>query len=249
MNSRSAIGAEALMLKQDHGFALGVREMSVFFKAPHDYARRRKQALLRLTPDLVLGQAFHKLLLSNARDRLRISNEVADTSGVKVVTAFRQDDITLLSPVDMWRLEHMLENFWQNADIQKIFYNALMYKNCGGIFIEQASGCECFFNADFMLPEKGLLVDVKTCLDTSPKAIKKEIKRFHYNWQAWWARTGASLSFEHTFNDFIFIFVGQNYPFEVVTYYVNPQMLRKTQAELRPFINMYGQLFEAGLFC
>lgn len=250
MNSRSAIGVEALMLKQDHGFALGVREMSVFFKAPHDYAKRRNHDLLKITPDLVLGQAFHKLLLcDDALDRLKVCLEAESARGVKTVTGFNRDEITLLSPVDMWRLEHMLENFWQNEDIQKLFNNTLVYKNCGGIFIEQASGCECFFNADFMLPGKRLLVDVKTSRDVSPGALKEEIERFHYNWQAWWAGTGASLSFERAFDDFLFIFVGQKPPFEVIIYFVSPQTLRQTQAELRPFIDMYGRLFEAGRFC
>ena len=247
MNSRMAIGKKALMLKADHGFALGVREMQLFRLNPLDYMNLRHEACLKLTRDVVLGQAFHKLLLQG-RWGVQVDSAADGVWGHKPLAAFRPDETNRVTPADMWRLEHMLERFSQNREIQKLFLNTRVYRNCGGLFIENYTGCECFFNADFILPDKGYVVDVKTCPDTSYTGIALEIERLHYHWQAWWAATGASLSFEKPLNNFIFIFVGQNAPFEIRICRASADMFELAREELLPFIGLYENFFEAGQF-
>lgn len=247
MNSRIAIGEKALLLKADHGFALGVREIQLFKLNPTDYMDLRRKASLKLTRDIVLGQAFHKLLLQGRRG-IHIDFAADDVWGHKSLTAFRPDETSHVTPADMWRLEHMLRNFYQDKEVRKLFLNTQTHKNCGGLFIEGYTGCECFFCADFIIPDKRCVVDIKTCTDTSDAGIAAEIKRLHYHWQAWWAATGASLSFEKPLNNFVFIFVGQNAPFEIKVYRAAADMLRLAQDELLPFIGLYENFFEAGEF-
>lgn len=247
MNSRAAIGQKALMLKADHGFALGVREMHLFRQDPRNYIALRRRAHLKLTRDIVLGQAFHKLLLQE-RKGVCIDFTADGLWGFKPLADFSPDEISHVTPADMWRLERMLHNFWHSKDISELFFNSCTYKNCGGLFIEKFTGCECFFSADFIMPDKGCVVDVKTCRDTSPEGISGEIRRLQYHWQAWWAATGASISFEKPITDFVFVFVGQNAPFEVKVYHAPMGMLNSAREELLPFIGMYGNFFETGCF-
>lgn len=247
MNSRMAIGEKALMLKAEHGFALGVREMQLFKLNPLGYAGLRRKASLKLTRNIVLGQAFHKLLLRGRRG-ICVDSAADGLWGHKPLTAFRPDEANHITPADMWRLDRMLRNFHQDRDIQRLLVNTQVYRGCGGLFIERHTGCECFFSADFIMPEKGCVVDIKTCPDISDAGIATEMERLHYHWQAWWAATGASLSFEKPLSDFIFVFVGQNAPFEIKVFRAPAQMLRVAQDELLPFISLYENFFEAGQF-
>lgn len=247
MNSRMAIGARALLLKADHGFALGVREMQLFMLNPLDYVGLRRKARLKLTRDIVLGQAFHKLLLQGPAS-IHVNPGADGVWGHKPLTVFSPAETSHVTPADMWRLECMLRNFQQNREIRRLLLNSQTYKSCGGLFIESNTGCECFFSADFIIPAKGCVVDVKTCPDMSDAGIALAMERWHYHWQAWWAATGASLSFEKPLNDFIFVFVGQNAPFEIKVCRASASMLRLAADELLPFISLYGEFFEAGAF-
>lgn len=246
MNSRSAIGEKALILKEDHGFALGVREMKVFEKSPLDYMTLRDKSRLKLSHDIVLGQAFH-VMLSQGAEKLKV-NSCANNKPYKHLTHFSSDESFNLSAVDIWRLNNMQHNFYNNREIRELFQNTQVYKTCGGLFVEDISGCECFFNADFILPAKGCVIDVKTCRDTSPDALEAEIKRFKYHWQAWWAKTGAGYCFEMPVTDFAFVFVGQSAPFDVAVYQASGEMLDMARDELQPYINLYNQFFTSGHF-
>lgn len=247
MNSRIAIGARALLLKANHGFALGVREMQLFKLNPLGYAGLRRKANLKLTRDIVLGQAFHKLLLQGP-ESIHVSHEADNVWGYKPLTDFSPDETSHVTPADMWRLERMHHNFQQNREIQQLLLHSQTYKGCGGLFIEGNTGCECYFSADFIIPAKGCVVDVKTCPDISDAGVALEMERWQYHWQAWWAATGASLSFEKPLNEFIFVFVGQNAPFEIKVCRASASMLRLAADELMPFISLYEEYFEAGAF-
>lgn len=245
MNSRTVVGEKGLILKEDHGFALGVREMNVFTLSPHNYMLLRNKSQLKLSRDVFLGQAFHAMLLQG-RKQMQVSCQPAGVYAYKPLTFFSHTEGNCVSPADMWRLERMLRNFYGHPEVQELFLNALMYKICSGLFVDRDSGCECFFNADFILPERGCVIDVKTCRNTEHGALDDEIARFKYHWQAWWAKTGAGHCLEMPITDFIFIFVGQNAPFNVVLRRASADMLDCAQEEVAPYMKMYREFFEDG---
>jgi hypothetical protein len=100
--------------------------------------------------------------------------------------------------------------------------------------------------ADILVPDEGLIYDLKTCTDASPAAFAKDAWSFGYHIQAAWYLTVANLIEPGKYQGFRFIAVEKDAPYGVAVYEASPDLIAAGTAAIERAIDVLTRCMDEG---
>lgn len=98
----------------------------------------------------------------------------------------------------------------------------------------------CKLRADF-LRHDGLVIDLKTSIDASPREFQRTIANFKYHWQSAFYLDGLSHLVDETLNQFIHIVVEKEPPFGIGIYVLDDVSLLQARHEISLLKAIYAK--------
>lgn len=109
------------------------------------------------------------------------------------------------------------------------------------------TGVECKCRPDYLLRERGLVIDLKTTENASPERFAKSAYDYRYHVQAWWYLHGLQQCGIDA-NDFVFVAVEKKPPYAVCVYAADDLMLRLGEMEAMENLRTYAECKQSGIW-
>jgi exodeoxyribonuclease VIII len=95
------------------------------------------------------------------------------------------------------------------------------------MWTEPTTGLQCKCRPDWISEDGGIVVDLKTTEDASPREFRRSIAKWRYHVQAGWYMAGIEAAYGKRPSGFIFIAVEKKPPFAVGVYAADEQMIER----------------------
>ena len=199
--------------------------------------------------DLVLGSAFHKLLLeqkdfSKEFAILPMDIDRRTKVGKEMYAQFIQDnegkDLISQSDFDMiWDMcESVLSNKYA-SQLLKGTHEQSMY------FTDEFTGVQCKIRTDVykVIGDRVIITDFKSCKSAVAEDFIKDIIKYHYDLQAYMYRYGVSKTLGVPIENvsFVFVPVEKKAPYLMAMYEVSQDIFDRGEMLFRKYIGMYKE--------
>lgn len=104
--------------------------------------------------------------------------------------------------------------------------------------------CRC----DYLLDERGMIVDLKSTEDASPAGFGKSVANFRYHLQPPWYQDVFRQAFGEAPPFWVFVAVEKSRPHAIGVYYVDPDMVASARSEARALHRRIVACREAGVW-
>ena len=95
------------------------------------------------------------------------------------------------------------------------------------MWTDATTGLQCKCRPDWISVDGGILVDLKTTEDASPREFQRSIAKWRYHVQAGWYMAGVEAAYGTRPSGFIFIAVEKKPPFAVGVYAADEEMINR----------------------
>mgnify|MGYP003336094865 FL=1 len=95
------------------------------------------------------------------------------------------------------------------------------------MWTDATTGLQCKCRPDWISEDGGILVDLKTTEDSSPREFQRSIAKWRYHVQAGWYMAGVEAAYGTRPSGFIFIAVEKKPPFAVGVYAADEEMINR----------------------
>lgn len=102
-----------------------------------------------------------------------------------------------------------------------------------GFFNDPATGAPCRIRPDYLRVADGIMVDLKTSMDASPREFQRSIARYGYHIQAAHYAAGYGVITETPLSDFLFVVVEKAPPYAVGIYRLDDDAMAQGARTLR----------------
>lgn len=198
------------------------------------------------TPAMVLGTATHMAVLERERfaTDVVIAPEAKKTTkegkaewaefekaneGKLILKQSDYDDVIGMRDA-VFKSPQWSRNFWLMEGISEVslFWENPTYK----------VPCKARFDRLF---EEGIIFDLKTCVDASPKGVVKAIANFQYHVQAAFYLDAYREVFKKHASSFVFCFVEKEPPYGVAYYVLTEESIRGGYAKVDAGLRLYQE--------
>jgi PDDEXK-like domain of unknown function (DUF3799) len=107
------------------------------------------------------------------------------------------------------------------------------------------TGLECKCRADYYVAKHGMVLDVKSTLDASDKAFRRDVAKYRYDWQNVLYRLGFS-AVDARADHFVFVAVEKAPPYAVGVYTLDSQWHSTAYAEVRRLMQLMAECVKSG---
>jgi len=107
---------------------------------------------------------------------------------------------------------------------------------------DPTTGVDMKMRADWIVPKRKMIVDLKTTDDASPKAFARSARKWRYDVQAAVYLDGIN------YDNFIFIAVEKKPPYAVGVYFATPEMINEGRDKRDANLNTYAECLSNGIF-
>jgi hypothetical protein len=144
-----------------------------------------KNAKFNSTPAMILGSAFHAMLLEPEKN-LVINSELSrrGSKAWKEQEEFLTDDQILLPSGEYEQCERMVDGCLQNKMARNLLTNKDLMAEYSFIATCPETGVELKCRPDGLLKEAGIVIDLKSCLDASYRGFDKAVRNYRYDLQS-----------------------------------------------------------------
>jgi hypothetical protein len=169
-----------------------------------------KNAKFNSTPAMILGSAFHAMLLEPEKN-LVVNSELSrrGSKAWKEQEELLQDDQILLPEGEFRQCQEMRQGCLQNKMARNLLANEDLLAEYSFIAECPETGLELKCRPDGLLKEAGIVIDLKSCLDASYRGFDKAVRNYRYDLQECFYRYVLKLCGYPTTN-FIFIATEKN---------------------------------------
>lgn len=191
------------------------------------------------TPAMLLGVAAHAFTLeSGSAKKLFCQRPEGMRAGTKAYEAFLAENPgkTELSFDAYNDAVGMSEAVLKHHIAGKLVRGGS--REVSAFWIDESTELTCKARPD-ILREDGMIVDLKTTTDASPRAFSRQIAELGYHIQAAHYLEGINKFVE--VKDFVVIAVENKAPYEVAVYYLDFGCLEKGRDERRNLLDLYAQ--------
>lgn len=206
----------------------------IFKKSVYHYLYSKK---FESTESMRLGTAVHTALLEPEN----FDNEVIVMPELNLRTkAGREERDKILENTERGQVVIKQDDLEVIQAIERNFKNdKLAVAICEGGVVEAShygtiEGIKVRCRPDVYQPDRGIIGDIKTCQDNSPKAFKSNVYKFGYHLQAVFYAETLTHILERQFSpyDFRFIAVETNYPYSCEVYALDEKEIEAGYAAL-----------------
>lgn len=115
-----------------------------------------------------------------------------------------------------------------------------------GFFTDPGTGAPCRIRPDYARLNDGLLADLKTTTDASPREFARAVYRYGYHVQAAFYALGFEVIEGRPLEDFLFIAIEKAPPYAVGVYRLDDEALAVGRATVRKALNTYAACLASG---
>jgi hypothetical protein len=144
-----------------------------------------KNSKFNSTPAMILGSAFHAMLLEPEKN-LVLNSELSrrGSKAWKEQEDFLDDDQILLPTGEYEQCQKMVDGCLQNKMARNLLTNEDLLAEYSFIATCPETGLELKCRPDGLLKEAGIVIDLKSCLDASYRGFDKAVRNFRYDLQS-----------------------------------------------------------------
>jgi exodeoxyribonuclease VIII len=113
-----------------------------------------------------------------------------------------------------------------------------------GYFTDPETGVHCRIRPDYLRLADGIMVDLKTTLDASPRAFERSIQQYGYHLQAAMYSAGYQAITGEPLRDFLFLSVEKAPPYAVGLYRLEDQALEVGRRQYRAALRRWAECLE-----
>lgn len=113
-----------------------------------------------------------------------------------------------------------------------------------GYFTDPETGVPCRIRPDYLRAADGIMVDLKTTLDASPRGFERSIQTFGYHLQASFYAAGYESITGEPLRDFLFLTVEKVRPYAVGAYRIEDQALEVGRQQYRAALRQWAECLE-----
>lgn len=201
------------------------------------------------TPAMKLGRAAHCLILEGEAV-YQVNYATAPNcdrrtkEGKAIYAAFVESAVSreILTQDEALSVTGMADAIGRNSLTGGLFKNGSPEVSVFG----QIGGVDIKGRFDYLHPAEHIIIDLKTCLDASPDAVKKyivnyglHIQQYVYS-ELYKAGTGKAPT------DFVFVMVEKTAPYGVAVFRLNKEALSAAKTEAHRGLAVYRQCVESG---
>jgi exodeoxyribonuclease VIII len=202
------------------------------------------------TDAMKLGSAFHSRLLEGpeifASEFAVMEDHDARTKDGKAYRAqFEAENLgkTVLKKDAMLKIEAMISSVLSNKYASQLLNSKEGIAELAHFWISDDVHCRGKF--DFIRPDDGIIVDVKTTADLMLENFERRAADLLYHMQAAFYLDGSSQIYGKTFSDFYIIAIENDEPFDVAVYLYNHQSIDQGRSTYKKALNVYRSCKES----
>lgn len=232
--------------KKDH---VAASDIKMFLKSPrmyyyHKHAVKVEDTTKRHFP---VGSAVHeKIMEPELFDSNFVVSQKFDRrtkQGKEDAIAFElaNQDRLIINEDEMSMIEQMSINARQNATFMELLEDSLFEISC--YTVDEVTGLKIRMRPDMFPQTKSTIVDIKSCLDSSPKKFKKDIYSYDYS---------LSASYYSDFlkrENYIFAAVEKQAPFQTSLYAISDEMLDYGRYQYRMGLDLLKWSIDNDYWC
>lgn len=223
--------------------AISKSGLDLIEKSPAHYFYADKEK----TKAMVIGSAFHDLVLL---PDIFEKNYAVKPDGLSFATkegkAWKAENEgkEILSQEEFDAINAMKESVLAHHSASKLLAQG---KPETSIFWRDESGVECRCRPDF-IHSSGVIVDLKTTTDASPRGFAKSVAEFRYHVQDAYYSNGYKHAFGELPKGFVFIAVEKKPPYAVGVYTLDDAAKIEGEIRFKENIETYKQALEQGVW-
>ena len=169
-----------------------------------------KNTTFNSTPAMILGSAFHAMMLEPEKNLVHDSGlSRRGSKAWREQEEFLTEDEILLPTFEFEQCQKMVDGCLQNKMARNLLTNKDMLAEYSFIAECPETGLVLKCRPDGLLKEAGIVIDLKSCLDASQRGFDKSVRNYRYDLQACFYRYVLKLCGYETTN-FIFIATEKN---------------------------------------
>jgi exodeoxyribonuclease VIII len=224
-------------------------DMSLFARSAAHYQEIKLGNIRReRTTAMMLGSAVHTHVLEPEKfdsqyvvapafgDQRKKENKAAKESFIDLNAG---KEIITQSQMDMCRGIAKKVHNYKTPDGFKYIKDELLsegHTELSFFWKDKQTNLQCRGRADY-IKNNGVIVDLKTTKSAKPRDFQKSIVNFRYYVQAAYYLDAVSLITGEKYNDFAFIAVEKEPPYEVCVYWASEDMIAEGRREYRRCLN------------
>jgi hypothetical protein len=188
----------------------GLKELS---RSPAHWYEMRKPPFKAPTPALHFGSAFHAFML-DTHEIIKVEEKISFPKLLEREKELGPKSQTILvSQEDYGHLEAMKAVLMENEIASGLVTQQSAIYELSGFFQDPDFDLIGSIKPDIRIPDLGIIVDLKTAADASEWAFPRSIRRFKYDWQAWWYLRGANQIAHEYYDMFVIIAIEKVPPY------------------------------------
>jgi hypothetical protein len=200
------------------------------------------------TAAMEFGTAVHLAILE---DGLNSGKIIERPEGIdrrsKLGKLFYEDnaDKIILPADDFQALKNIRDAIFNHPTASKLLDPKEGEAEQSYFWTDPETGAKCKLRADF-LRHDGLVVDLKTSADASPREFRRSIWNFKYHWQSAFYLAGLSHLAGEPLNQFIHVVVEKQAPYGVGVYVLDDESLQLAKEEIKGLMRLYAECEASG---
>lgn len=230
--------------------AVSKSDLDLISRSPLHYMDRKQNPPTQ-TEAMLFGSVVHKLVLEPetfaAEYAVAPKCDRRTKEGKQVWQAFADSisDETVISEELYAEAQNVANAVLNNPIAKKLLADGQAEQSF--FWTDAETGMECKCRPDYLIENKGLVIDLKTTENASPEKFVKSAYDYRYHVQAWWYTNGLKQCGIKVSN-FVFIVVEKKPPYAVCVYAADDLMLRLGELEAMDNLRTFAECKKSGIW-
>jgi len=199
------------------------------------------------TPSQRFGNLAHCAILEGPTffDRHIVAPKFEGKGSKALKDQWKLDNVGMISVTqqELDDLERMCENVYKHEDAAALLRDGIAEQS--GYYTDPQTGLALRFRPDYYVPEKGILVDLKTADSVREEDFSRSIWNYRYDFQMAMYAEGIEILDEEPIRYHAMIVVGKTAPFDVAVYLLDRPSLEVGRRDYRRALDLIKSCTDA----
>lgn len=231
--------------KKDHVSASDIKN---FLKSPKYYFWNKYNKVEKDDGrHYVIGSALHEMIMephlfnSNYVVMPKVDKRTKEGKLAYENFLIEAQGKTIINEEEMLMIVEMVKNATENKTFVSLLENS--YRELSAYLVDEKTGLKIRMRPDIMCQSKSTIVDIKSCLDSSPKQFKGNVYSYGYS---------LSAAFYSDFlnrENYIFAAIEKQEPYQTALYSLNDEMMEYGRTQYRLGLDLLKWSYDNNYWC
>jgi hypothetical protein len=231
--------------KKDHVSASDIKN---FLKSPKYYFWNKYNKVEKDDGrHYVIGSALHEMIMephlfnSNYVVMPKVDKRTKEGKLAYENFLIEAQGKTIVNEEEMLMIVEMVKNATENKTFVSLLENS--YRELSAYLVDEKTGLKLRMRPDIMCQSKSTIVDIKSCLDSSPKQFKGNVYSYGYS---------LSAAFYSDFlnrENYIFAAIEKQEPYQTALYSLNDEMMEYGRTQYRLGLDLLKWSYDNNYWC